>query len=215
MVSQWANFMLEFQEETEAENAADSSNEFFEDDYDEVYDNFEPEFMADGTPILLFETEYLDYIKPCTKAEIRQWYKAYEIKEKYAVGAIEGKFLDLLDNGYVFPDYSNKYFGYILKINYYFKQGKKYFKLYIALGNGNINTVNFCLDDTNNKITRALKRYFKEMFSVDDLKFRLIRLQVENKISCNGKKYTEIQKCCIFDDDFEEELLQLNEQLID
>lgn len=207
--------MIEMREEVAAENAADSSNEFFEDDYDEAYDNFEPEFMADGTPIPLFETEYLEYIKPCTKAEIRQWYKAYEIKEKYAVGAIEGKYLDILDDGYVFPDYSNKYFGYILKVNYFFNKGKKFFKLYIALGNGNINTVNFCLDDANNKITRALKRFFKEMFSVDDLNCRLIRLQINNKFSSNGNKYTEIQKCCIFDDDFEEELLQLNELLFD
>ena len=119
---------------------------------------------------------------------------------------MQDKYINLLANGYLFPDYATKYWAYIIKINYYFKDGNKYYKLFLTLGNGDIINVSFNIEEPEEIITKALKNYFCDVFSDEDLNYRLVRLQVENRISRNGKKYTKILKFRIFDNDFENNL---------
>lgn len=210
-MSYYSDMMIEMQDLERAEKSDEETAEnIIYDDYDDEEEdyiaNYEPVLMADGTDISGLQLNDLKFIKPCTLAEIEQWYKAYEVKEKCYYGAINNQYIDILSDGYIFPDYAEKYFGYIIKTNFYHKQGDKHYKLYITLGNGNITTVSFNIEETDNVITKAFKRYFGGLFTADELNYKLVKVQIKNRIGRNGKKYTKILKIRFFNEDFENDL---------
>lgn len=218
-MSYYSDMMIEMQDLERAEKSDEETAEnIIYDDYDEeeqdYIDNYEPVLMADGTDISGLQLNDVEFIKPSTLEEINRWYKAYEVKEKCFCNAIQDKYVNLLANGYLFPDYATKYWAYIIKVNYYFKAGNKYYNLFLTLGNGDIINVSFNIDDSEKIITKALKNYFCDVFTDEDLNYKLVRVQVENRISRNGKKYTKILKFRIFDDDFENNLGRIYEHFI-
>lgn len=214
-MSRWSEWQIEMMEFNSDENEDDNDNliNYDYDDYDEeemqdYIESNKPICLADGTKIFGLESDYIEYIKPCTLKEIKLWYEAYTIKENYKCWTDSGEYLDLLNDGYVFPESCNKYFGYIIHSIFYYKDGEKYYKLYVVICNGHINTITFKPSDSHSIVTKGIKKYFGEMIRQEDLQYLLIRFEFKNRIGKYGK-YSQILKFRIFDEEIEKDLFEI------
>ncbi len=178
--------------------------------------NFELLRLKDGTEVSIPKKMMKKGYSTLSKIQLDRWYNSYYFMAEYLQKFDNGEDVAITTGDYLFPaDEHNLYLGYIVQARTFEVKCKKYLYLDIVIDNNIIKTVRSDIALFSDKISKAIRNKFGQVYNVSDLLDNLVRFQIHNSFNENGEViFSKVVGFVFCEKSIEDELFAIYDAII-